>query len=294
MDSDLGASSGAVQLRRELACLRLLTHLGCATLPQLQTACFPQAALSTVRYQLRRLCDAGWLTHSPWYLPRTNHERGQVWTITLRGRAFLNQYDPAPPFTGPLDLGCPTTALERDEWRIRLAVRTFVIQLIHAARQHPFLAHLHVAAPLSWPTPLVGVGPVVLEALLRIAWEPAVQQDAYWLPWPAAPDVAATTVTYRVFVDRGGPLDALVTRAERGAARATDVLLLIADTPERLHALCALVHGATRRTPVRLTCWAALAERTCMDGWFDAYGQHGGLPLRTHEVIGAWHAATLA
>ncbi len=280
-------------LQPELAVLRWLTHLQCATVAQLHAACFPGAAIASVRERLRRLVAAGYVTHTPWHLPRTQRERGQIWTILPAGVNVLRRYEPLPAVPTPLDLGCPTTALERDEWRIRLAIRTFVIQLIHAARQQSFLAQMYVAAPLTWPTPLVGPEPVVPEASLRIAWEPAVQHDPQWLPWPAPSHLDAAT-TYHVFVDRSGAIDTFVAHAERGAPHASDVLVFIAETADRLHALRDVVRAAPRRTPVRLTCWTALDAGITADGWYDAHGLRGRLPLRTYEVIGAWHVPTLA
>ena len=137
----------------ELAVLHTLAQLWYATTDQLHTTCFPDEASSRARLSLATLRAAGCLDLTPWRLPHVCQERGSVWTLTRAGGAVLAAYG-GTLVAGPLEaLDVPSTALERDEWRVRMAVRSLIVRLIVQARRSPLLADLRVQVRTAWPTP---------------------------------------------------------------------------------------------------------------------------------------------
>src|SRR3712207_6058476 len=134
-------------LKRDVATLSTLAHLHCGTVQHLHALCFPHHARATVRVSLHYLAAAGFVAQSTWQTkrvsrmrgPETREEGGQVWTLTPKGHALLQQYVPDVPPLAWIDLARPSTALEHEEWRVRLDVRTLLIRLVLEARSAALL-----------------------------------------------------------------------------------------------------------------------------------------------------------
>ncbi|HEX6292936.1 MAG TPA: replication-relaxation family protein [Herpetosiphonaceae bacterium] len=212
--------------------LATLAQLGCATLAQLHALCFPEAFASTVRLALMALMEAGLITHSHWRL--RHGERCHVWAITTKGLAQLRQERPSAPQRHPPDLNRPSTPRETEEWRVRIDVRTLVVQFILETRQRPVCASANLSASLLYPTPLPVDQPPQPDAVLSIVWEPGATQAADWLPWlSAAPDETETT-RYLLYVERQGQHQVFERWIRHGAQDGQDSIpLLILATPER-------------------------------------------------------------
>ncbi len=167
-------------LQRDVQILLALAHLHCATLPQIHALCFPFQVLATAPITLRSLAEGNFLAHSTWQLKRGSRERGQVWVLTSKGHGLLQRYVPSIPPLAPVDLGRPSTAVEHEEWSVRLDVRTLLIRLILKARRTAMLHTLDLHLPWEVSiTSLCSAGPRPgPDAVLRIAWHPPERQGA--------------------------------------------------------------------------------------------------------------------
>src|SRR3954453_2462005 len=122
-------------LKRDGAILSTLAHFQCATVHQLHPLCFPSHTLATARITLYYLAEAHFIARSNWRLKRESHERGQVWTLTAKGHALLQRYvQHTPPLTH-IDLARPSSAIEHEEWRVRIQIRTLLVRLLLEARR---------------------------------------------------------------------------------------------------------------------------------------------------------------
>jgi hypothetical protein len=187
---------------REVTVLRTLAHVGWLTTDQLHALCFPGDAMATVRTTLRSLEDAGWICHARWRIKSTSGSN--VWGIGYKGPFILSRYgDGVPPRL--LNLTRPSTAIEHEEWYVRLQARLLLVRLILCARQTALLAHLDAtftdADPIISDVASGGTPP---DAVFMITWAPPIVQRFDWLPWlhrgVARP--GDHTVRYAVFFDR--------------------------------------------------------------------------------------------
>lgn len=167
-------------LGRELSVLSSLSQFGWLTTQQLHALCFQGMAVSTARTTLHYFEEANWVYHVRWRIG--GPECGHIWAIQLRGIRTLEQYLPTARQIVS-DLSRPTSALEKEEWRVQLAVRNFMTRLVLEARQRPLVAAASFAVPgNSWQHALVA--PLIQPDLtLSLAWEQAVVQSSTWLPW---------------------------------------------------------------------------------------------------------------
>jgi len=185
----------------ELAVLHTLGHLCFATTEHLHALCFLGAASSTVRLRLAALRARGCIELTPWRLPRVCLERGSLWTLTATGCAYLAAYGVEVDCLGERDLGVPSTALERDEWRVRMVARSLVVRLIVRARLRPTFADGRIRLRSCWPTPYAPP-PIDGDAELAIRWTPAAKHNASWLPWQSVTPLDGPVTRYVVHVDR--------------------------------------------------------------------------------------------
>jgi len=252
--------------------LATLAHLGCATLSQIHALCFPQAFASTVRLALIGLVEAGLITHSHWRL--SHGERCQVWTMTTKGLDRLRQDAPHLATGHAPDLNRPSTSCEKDEWQVRIAVRTLLVRLIMEARQQPVCATASVTTSLLYPVPLMPTYPIQPDAQITIAWSSPIVQATDWLPWttPAAPSEPGSTC-YTLHVERHGHPTTLARWVEHCVSTAQDATpLLILATPERYAPVTTLLQQHAAHA-VRLCSRAEIATGWTTAPWRDARGQ---------------------
>jgi hypothetical protein len=195
-------------LRRDVAILSTLAQLHCATIPQLYALCSPNHTLTTVRTSLFYLAEAHCIAHSTWRVRGLTRERGQVWVLTAKGHETLRRYSPHFPPLACIDLGRPSTALEYEEWRVRIWIRTMLVRFLLHARYTSFLNRLEFQLPWN-PSDLVPSKPTLPpepDATVLVVWHPAERQPNDWLPWlvplPASQSVSQSVVCYPIFVER--------------------------------------------------------------------------------------------
>jgi len=191
-------------LKRDVAILSTLAQFHCATVVQLHALCFPYHTLATARTTLFYLAEAHFIARSTWRLRGRSQERGQVWILTAKGHDLLQRYAPYVPSLARIDLGRPSTALEHEEWRVRIWIRTLLVRLLVHARQKPFLHSLAVQLPgnAGWPTSCAQLAPPEPDAFISVVWHPAERQSTDWLPWLAPRPLADTMIHYPIFVER--------------------------------------------------------------------------------------------
>lgn len=264
--------------------LATLAHLGCATLSQLHALCFPQAFASTVRLALIGLAEAGLITHSHWRL--TQGERCQVWTITTKGLAQVRRDLPHLAHVHAPDLNRPSTTREKDEWRVRIEVRSWIVRLILEARQQLVCASAALSTSMLYPVPLSPDGPPQPDASIALAWESATVQAPDWLPWASAPTNEATRARYRVYVERIGHPTALERWVGHCATAAQDSTpLLILATPERYHDVANVFPQEHQTSPIRLCSRTEIGSDLLRAPWRDIDGQRCSLRPNTVERL---------
>lgn len=201
----LGTASPALvaEATHEVAVLSTLAQLGWVTTEHIHALCFPHSARATVRVALRAFEDAYWVQRARW---RAKGAPGShIWTLLPKGKHLLAQYGSLPTRQHIFDIDRPSTALEHNEWRIGLAVRTLITRLICEARQVALLAQCSVLLPNPWHGLFVDdVMQLPPDVIFSITWQPHVVYAATWLPWASSPnmDVHACTNHYAVFFDR--------------------------------------------------------------------------------------------
>lgn len=277
----------------ELTLLHTVAHVGFATTDQLHTTCFLDEASSTVRLHLAAQRSAGCLALTPWRLPRVCQERGSVWTLTPTGRTTLYTYGVSVEAPATSTLAVPSTALERDEWRVRMAVRSLIVRLIVQARRSPTLADLRVQVRTDWPTPYA---PPRLhgDAQLDLVWTPATVHPRDWLPWTTGAPLHGAATRYLVYIDRPLAVDALLHRALPCARHADATVVILWQTAERLaQALHYLPVIGTLDCPIRMTTHDLLDRDLVDANWRDAHGRPCSLRPRTEELR-AYHAPVSA
>ncbi len=191
-------------LKRDIAVLTALAQLHCATVHQLHALCFPYHTVATARLTLYYLAEAHFISRSNWRLRRESQERGQVWTLTAKGHDLLQRYVPRISPLAHIDLARPSSAIEHEEWRVRIQIRTFLVRLLLEARRTAVLNCIQVQLPwdVSWPTPCGDAPQPEPDALLAVVWYPAKRQSATWLPWLEPDTEPSNAIQYPIYLER--------------------------------------------------------------------------------------------
>ena len=277
-------------LGRDVAILSTLAHLHCATVLQLHALCFPYHTLATARITLHYLAEAHFITRSPWRLKRQSQERGQVWTLAARGHDLLQRYVSHVPPLARLDLGRPSTALEHEEWLVRLQVRTLLLRLLLEARRAPLLHCLEVQLPgtTNWPTAWGSAPQFEPDALVSVVWYPADQQPADWLPWLGSGPLAASAIRYPIYIERTHTQAALAELLSTSKAtwhEAHFIPVVVLRDEARYTATAQYLASLPLPPPLQLATWAALDGDTAYDLWQDARGAaHGPRPVLDEQA----------
>lgn len=264
--------------------LATLAHLGCATLSQLHALCFPQAFASTVRLALMALVEAGLITHSHWRLAQG--ERCQVWTITTKGLAQVRRDLPHLANVHAPDLNRPSTPREKDEWSVRIEVRSWIVRFVMEARQQPVCASATLSTSLLYPVPLAPDGPPQPDALIGLTWESATTQAPDWLPWIGSTTTEAPRTRYPVYVERIGHPKALerwIRHCTQAGKDSTPLLIL--TSPDRYQDVANLFPQAHHDSPIRLCSRVEIGRGFLRAPWRDIHGQRCSLRPNTVERL---------
>ena len=262
------------RLKRDLAVLKTLAHLGCTTFQHLHALCFPGCVAATARGALAHLCAADAITHTRWMLRHTNQQRGQIWALTTKGFDLLRRYEALPPTMLDIDLGRPSTAVEHDEWRVRMDVRTLIVALIVQARRAAFLTQLRMTLPHTWPT---AFGRECRpDAVLHIVWQAPSMKHSDWLPWPEAMSVRAQPIHYPIYLDRTAATSPVCWVQHAAGAVPVDypcVAVVVLNSEERYIQAQQELTALRYHEPVRLNTWQALAAGVASTPWRDIQGR---------------------
>jgi len=278
-------------LRRDVAILSTLAHLHCATVVQLHALCFPYHALATARITLHYLAEAHFINRSPWRLKYESTERGQVWTLAARGHDLLQRYVPDIPPLARLDLGRPSTAVEREEWRVRLQVRLVLLRLVLEARTTPLLRCLAIQLPgsMNWLAAWSSRVQLEPDALVSVVWHPAERQQRDWLPWLDAGPLPASAIHYPIFVERTHTRAELAELLPVWAAAEPapqHMSVVIVRNEDRYTAISNHLATLPLATSLQLATWADLDGDTTQHLWRDMRGAAGGLRSVLGEQAG--------
>ena len=275
-------------LRRDIAILSTLAHLHCATVSHLHALCFPFHTLATARLTLRYLAEANFIARSMWRLKRETDERGQVWVLTAKGIDLLQRYVPHVPPLARISLARPSTAVEHEEWRIRLQVRTLLVRLVLEARQTRLLHAAEVQFPwsASWPTAW-GTAPLpVADACIIVTWQPAERKASDWLPWIDPTPAQGHTVHHPIYLERTQAhvnlLDLLPAWSQHHLDEQPIPLVIVRDD-RRCQPLVQQLQAVADAPVVRLTNWAGLDGGLVHARWWDEHGATRGL-MPPHEL----------
>ena len=269
-------------LQRDVAILSTLAYLHCATAQQLHALCFPYHTIATTRTTLYYLAEAHFIARTPWRLKRESDERGQVWALAAKGHDLLQRYIPHLPPLARIDLARPSTALEHEEWRVRLQVRTLLVRLLLAARQTPLLLAIEVQLPwnASWPTARGDVPLPGPDACVAITWHPAERKAADWLPWLEPSPTQATTILHPIYVERTHARTNLASMLPAWSQNWPDQHLLpvvILQDEGRYAPTLQQLHTLPQAPAVRLGTLAALEGGLPQAQWRDEHGVACGL-----------------
>ena len=255
-------------LKCDLAVLNTLTHVGWLNMQLWQALCFPGLTIATVRTRLRYLEEAHWIEHIRWRVGPNNG--GQIWSITWQGFQMVERYLPVLALRVAPDLTRPTTALEQEEWRVRLAIRTFVVRLILAARQRPLLSSFTLTLPqIGWPSALGGPA-LRPDGELSIAWQPAVVKPDNWLPWPSMTTDVVAAVRYPIYIDRAVELSHLSWLVEACAAEPSEqrcIPVVVLQREDHYRQAKQELEALSLQRSVRLATWVALDASIIQGGW---------------------------
>ncbi len=267
--TDRGLDDG---LQGDLAVLQTLTHVGWLNTQQVQALCFAGYTMATVRTRLRYLEEAHWIEHVRWRVGQSGG--GQFWNITRQGIGMAERYLPVRvPVLLP-DLGRPSTALERAEWRIGVVTRNLIVRLILAARRMALLANLDLMlSPAAWPSELATPSHQP-DVELVIQWHPPTVKSGTWLPWSDMPGEAGPATRYVIYVARCSEVSPLTLLMKACAARKEQsahvpvVVLQEADRYGRIQEqLRTLDLGG-----ISLSTWPALEAGLLEGGWHTSDG----------------------
>lgn len=274
-------------LRRDVAILSTLAHLHCATLSQLHALCFPFHAVATARLTLSNLERASFVAHTTWRLKQRSPERGQVWTLTARGADLLQHYVPHVPPLARLDLACPSSAIEHEEWRVRLQLRTLLVRLLLEARTTALLHCITIQLPwqANWPTTW-GAGPQPEpDALVSIVWHPADRLPADWLPWLDTP-LLDGAICYPIYLERAHTRTSVTDLLPVWATTVpTHIPIVVLQDDDRYITTSRDLASLSQVAPLRLATWSALEGSITHEQWRDGHGAACGLrPLSESTV----------
>lgn len=277
-------------LKRDVAILSTLAQLHCATVSQLHALCFPYHTLATTRTTLFYLAEAHFIARSTWRVRGLSQERGQVWILTAKGHDLLQRYVPYVPSLARIDLGRPSTALEHEEWRVRIWIRTLLVRLLLHARQLPFLHGLEVQLPgnAGWPTPCAQLAPPEPDAFISVVWHPAERQSSDWLPWLAPGPLADTVIHYPIFVERTHAqtnVAELLPLWTDNASPSPHIPIVILQDEARYAALSARVSMLPLAGAIRVATRAALEAGAARGEEHDEHNLRCGLPLLPADAV---------
>ena len=286
-------------LRRDVAVLSTLAHLHYGTIQQLHALCFPKYALATTRVSLHYLAAAGFVAHSTWrsrrgsYIPGPEMagERGQVWTLTAKGWHLLQQYAVTVPPLTPVDLARPSTALEHEEWRVRLDVRFLLVRLVLEARERALLNDVEIILPdgTGWPEAWQYAPCPPPDALLSVRWSPVVCQPPDWLPWIGPVTVLTNQIRYPIYLERSlsrRSITEVVCAWSQASTTHPFIPIVILRTEDRLVSTYQHAEALPQSPPLRMTTWNALETGVLHGQWRDEHGRICGLhPLPVLESV---------
>jgi len=198
-----------------------------------------------------------------------------VWLLGAKGHDLLQRYIPHVPPQARLDLARPSTALEHEEWRVRLHLRTLLLRLVLEARRAPLLQALEIQLPRtrSWPTAWGQAPQSEPDALVSVVWSPATSQRDDWLPWLPSRPVPTGAIHYPIYLERTHALSELAELLPIWAAtwpepRHIPVVVLRDD--DRYTVACRELANLQPAAPVCLTTWTALDAGIGHDLWWNA------------------------
>ncbi len=280
------------KLQRDVAILSTLAHLHYATIQQIHALCFPYRTVATARMTLHYLAEANFVAHSNWRVRRLvyyhgqgqvmSREHGQVWTLTAKGNDLLQRYVPRVPPLARIDLARPCSAVEHEEWRVRLHVRTLLVRLLLEARATAVLNCVEVQLPwnASWPTAWGSVPFPEPDALIAVVWQPAERLPADWLPWLAPGPTPSGAVRYPIYLERAhaqtNVSEALPTWAQLWPTPGHIPVLILQDE-DRYASTCEQLASVHHTLPLRLSTWTALEAGLAQEQWRDERGVPCGL-----------------
>jgi len=273
-------------LRRDVAILSTLDHLHCATVSQLHAICFPYNTLATARLSLHSLTQARFIAHTPWQVQCGSREGGQIWSLTAKGNDVLQRYVPHVPPLARLDLACPSSAIEHEEWRVRLQVRTLLVRLALEVRQTAVLQSIAVHLPwnMSWPSAWGHLPLPDPDACITVTWQPAERKPGDWLPWLEPTTTGGSIVYHPIFLERSyarvNLLDLLTIWAERWPDGPC-VPLVILQEDDHCTPVVQQFQSVPQVPAVRLASWAALTSGVTHARLLDERGEP--CCLRPHQ-----------
>lgn len=264
-------------LKRDITVLATLAQLYCATVHQLHALCFPNHTVATVRLTLYYLAEAHFIARSRWKLKRQSQECGQIWILTAKGYDLLRRYVPLIPPLVRVELGRPNTALEHEEWRVRILVRTLVVRLLLEARRTPLLYGLGVQLPgtASWPSAWSQVPQSEPDAVVSIVWEPAKRHTPDWLPWIDGEPLPAGTVQYPIYVERTHARADIANLSSIWAELSPytpQIPLMILANEERCEEICQQLATLKRMPTIRMASAPSLQHGPVQSVWCNGHG----------------------
>ena len=273
-------------LTLDVAILSTLAHLHCATIAQLHALCFPAQSLATARLTLHYLADAHFVARSTWRLQPGSRargqggccERGQVWTLAARGSDLLQRYATHVPPLARIDLARPSTALEHEEWRVRLDARTLVTRLLLEARTTAVFHHVAVQFPwtMRWPTAWGHAPQPDPDLIVSVVWQPAAQHPADWLPWPAVEQVPGAAIHYPIYLERTQARTNIADLLAAWTARwptPDHIPVVVFQDEDRYARVCQHLATLPVAPQLRLATWAGLAAGMTRAPWRDERGR---------------------
>jgi hypothetical protein len=242
-------------LSREFRVLSSLAYFGWLDSQQLQALCFPDSTMSTVRTTLHYFEEAGWVHHVRWCIGPP--DGGHIWATRSKGIQMIERSVSIVPHPVS-DLARPTTAIEREEWRVQLAIRTLVTRLVLRARQQPLLASLALTLPpTTWQAALADPG-LEPDAVLSIGPDGRRRQQSTWLPWVPSAPLAASSVAFAIYGDRSTPDEHLpsLVRSLACAQHATPyVIVVVLNSEARLAVAQNTVNEIHAARSAHVTTW---------------------------------------
>jgi hypothetical protein len=239
---------------------------------------------------LHYLAAAGFVAHSTWQTKAASNtrglemtrERGQVWTLTLKGYNLLQQYAADVPPLASIDLARPSTALEHEEWRVRLDVRTLLMRLVLEARSTALLNCVEIRLPSStpWPTAWMCVPCSPPDAVVSILWSPAIHRPADWLPWIAPARGPVGPIRYPIYLERSQSHRSVtdIARAWRQvSSKHLHIPVVILQSEDRYALIFQQLATLPQAPSFRLTTWAGLESGISQGQWRDERGATCGL-----------------